>query len=155
MWRAARTFLISSATAVWLGGLTFYALVVVPIGTDVVGSADQGLITQRVTAVLNVMAVAVLAMLGWDLVRAPRRGVWVTWLTMVACQAALFVLHRVLAEMLAGGIAAATGHERFYQWHRFYLIVTAVQWVAGISHVWQLTLSAIRSRSTIEIAPGD
>jgi len=131
-------FLLVTATAVWLGGLTFYALVVVPIATDVVGASDQGLITQRVTAVLNVTAIASLALLGWDLVVRHRRGLWVTWLTMVACQAVLFLLHRTLGGMLAGGLEAEADHGRFYQWHRFYLIVTAVQWTMGIAHVWQL-----------------
>ncbi|MFM8571811.1 MAG: hypothetical protein ACKOAU_09465 [Pirellula sp.] len=33
----------------WWGGLSFYAIVVVPIGTEQIGSVAQGFITQRVT----------------------------------------------------------------------------------------------------------
>jgi hypothetical protein len=115
----------------------------VPVGTDVVGDGDQGHITARVTAILNLIAVAGLSLLGWDLVATPRRGLWVTWLTMVACQAALFPLHRILSGMLEVGILAETDHGRFYQWHRVYLIVTAVQWFTGIAHVWQLITCSI------------
>ena len=32
--------------AAWWGGLCFYAMVVVPIGTELIGSVEQGLITQ-------------------------------------------------------------------------------------------------------------
>ena len=35
--------------AAWWGGLCFYAVVVVPIGTELIGSVEQGFITQRVT----------------------------------------------------------------------------------------------------------
>jgi hypothetical protein len=143
MSRRGRTFLVVTATAIWLGGLTFYALVVVPIGTEIVGVGNQGLITERVTAVLNLIAVAGLSLLGWDLVVTPRRGPCATWLTMVACQAALFALHRILSGMLEVGILAETDHGHFYQWHRAYLIVTTVQWFAGIAHVWQLITCSI------------
>ena len=45
-----RQFLVMSAVALWLGGFTFYALVVVPTGTDVLGgSVEQGFVTQAVT----------------------------------------------------------------------------------------------------------
>jgi len=35
--------------AVWWGGLCFYAIVVVPIGTEVIGAVEQGFNTQQVT----------------------------------------------------------------------------------------------------------
>ena len=35
----------------WLGGLTFYIAFVVPIGGEVIGAAQQGEITGRVTAI--------------------------------------------------------------------------------------------------------
>lgn len=37
------------ARGMWWGGLCFYAVVIVPIGTEVIGSVEQGFITQRVT----------------------------------------------------------------------------------------------------------
>src|SRR5215471_8442423 len=43
------TLLLSLAWGVWWGGLCFYAVVVVPIGTEEIGAVEQGFITQRVT----------------------------------------------------------------------------------------------------------
>ena len=40
-WRTGLLF----AWAIWWGGLSFYALFVVPIGTEIVGGFEQGLIT--------------------------------------------------------------------------------------------------------------
>src|SRR5258707_15304973 len=53
----ARRGLALAAFAVWLGGLTFYALVVVPVGTQVLGGpVAQGFVTQAVTVRLNFVA---------------------------------------------------------------------------------------------------
>jgi hypothetical protein len=45
--------------AAWWGGLTFYALVVVPIGTELLGSVEQGFVTQRVTLWHNWLGVVI------------------------------------------------------------------------------------------------
>lgn len=39
----------------WWGGLVFYAAIVVPIGSDVIGVTEQGAITARVTLWLNLL----------------------------------------------------------------------------------------------------
>ena len=54
-WRTGLLF----AWAIWWGGLSFYALFVVPIGTEIVGGFEQGFITQRVTNWLNAIGVIV------------------------------------------------------------------------------------------------
>ena len=49
-----RRLLVLAAFAFWQGGFTFYAAVVVPVGTEVLGSSmEQGSITRRVTVYLN------------------------------------------------------------------------------------------------------
>ena len=48
--RALRRFIVLVALCFWQGGFTFYAGVVVPVGTDVLGSSlKQGFVTRRVT----------------------------------------------------------------------------------------------------------
>src|SRR5947209_17239059 len=70
----------------WLGGFTFYAGVVVPIGTEVLESSlAQGWITRRVTTWLNVAAAVTLAAWAWDLAAgpAPAPRQWLRWLLWV------------------------------------------------------------------------
>ena len=62
--------------AVWWGGFTFYALVVVPTGHQVLRSkVRQGFITQQVTNQLNVLGAVTLALLLWQWVAVLKCGV--------------------------------------------------------------------------------
>src|SRR5207249_2958155 len=91
----------------WLGGFTFYASIVVPIGTEVLRSPRrQGFITRKVTRDLNITAAVALAVLAVDAAVSgdPSRWRWWTrlalWLIMAGCQAALFRLHPHLDSFL-------------------------------------------------------
>jgi hypothetical protein len=62
-----RRFLVIAALMFWQGGFTFYAAIVVPIGTEVLGSAaEQALITRRVTWQINMTGAVALAIFAWD-----------------------------------------------------------------------------------------
>jgi hypothetical protein len=132
MWR----YLLILALAFWLGGLTFYALVVVPIGADILGSTGQGFITQRVTNELNLMGAGVLAMLLANMVKQRGRLLTATWLVLAATQVALVAMHRWLDAMLDASTQEIADGERFYKRHGIYLDVTAVQWAALLVHLW-------------------
>ena len=70
-----RRFVALLAFAAWLGGFTFYAAVVVPAGTEVLGGAvAQGFITQAVTLHLNLLGVGALAALLWNGLATRVRG---------------------------------------------------------------------------------
>ena len=74
-----RRFLVVQALMLWQGGFLFYAAVVVPAGTEVLGSgAAQGPITARVTDALNLCGLAALVLTAWDQAvtrdPAPRRN---------------------------------------------------------------------------------
>ncbi len=128
IWRCA----VVLAVAGWWGALTFYGLVVVPEGTDQLGSQTQGLITQQVTRTLNLVGVAVAAMLFFELRRAGGRLAWGAWVVFVACQIALLGVHAWLSDLLA------TGADRrwFYDVHRIYLFATAAQWGVAPYLLW-------------------
>jgi hypothetical protein len=136
-----RRFLVIQALIVWQGGFLFYAAVVVPIGTDVVGSWMQGQITRHVTDWMNGIGMAVLPILAWDQLSNPdgkgsRRARWGLWLVLFASLLGLIVLHPVV-ERLVDGTESATdaAYRTFYLWHRVYLYLAAVQWVAGLGYV--------------------
>lgn len=135
---AAARYLAVVSLAVWIGGLTLYALVVIPVGTDIIGGTEQGFITQRVTGWLNWIGVASLAILVLTL-RA--RWMLATWGTLAVTLAILFALHLRLDALLDGRAREIADASTFYNWHRAYLIVTAAQWLAGAVHLWGVVQS--------------
>jgi hypothetical protein len=132
MWR----YLNILTLAFWLGGLTFYALIVVPGGADILGSTGQGFITQRVTNQLNLVASVVLVLLLANVVKQRGRLLTATWLVLVATQVALFAMHPWLDAMLDASAQKIADGELFYKRHGIYLDVTAVQWAALLVHLW-------------------
>jgi hypothetical protein len=124
--------------AIWWGGLTLYSLVVVPIGTELFSATDQGFVTQLVTWRLNWIGAACLALLFSYLLRHPSRTGIATWGIMIVAALALFLLHRSLSPMLDEETRSIVNGDQFYTWHRYYLLVTAVQWLAGLVHLWTL-----------------
>jgi hypothetical protein len=123
----------------WLGGFTFYAAVVVPIGTDVLGSPmNQGAITQQVTNWLNVAGAAALAGWAWDVAANPapsrRRQAtrWALWALMSLLLVVLAILHRRLDALFDVDELFVSDEQAFRTLHRAYLWVTTVQWGTGI-----------------------
>jgi hypothetical protein len=132
-------FACLAALAFWMGGFTFYALVVIPIGNRLLGSIQQGLLTQQVTRWMNLIGLVTLALL----LPAARRSRWLAanWLVMAASLLALFCLHPRLDALIDRSIPAVTG-DNFYQWHQAYLIVVTMQWIAAFGFLWRLTASS-------------
>jgi hypothetical protein len=135
----ARRFLVLVLLMFWQGGFTFYASVVVPIGTEVLGSArEQGWITRRVTVWLNVAGLAALAALGWDIaadrdpVRLRRWLRCLTWLLMAASLVGLLWLHERLDSLLDLENLRILSRPTFRAWHRWYLWISTAQWAGGL-----------------------
>jgi len=136
-----------AALGLWIGGMTFYALVVVPTGTRLFGSVEQGLLTEQVTRQLNWIGVASLLIL----LPAARQSrlLAASWLVLAASLAALFWLHPRISAFIDHTGRAVPDYAGFYQWHRAYLIGTAIQWLAGLAQLWGLVAAAK------ERTPGD
>jgi hypothetical protein len=141
----ARRALVTLLFALWWGGFTFYAAVVVPVGTKVLGGATaQGFITQPVTDRLNVVGAVVAVILGWSLRDAwpragtgARRAMLGSWCVLTLAQLVLFVLHPRLDAMLDARTGEIVlGRTTFYSVHRAYLLVSAAQWLAAIVHAF-------------------
>lgn len=136
LWSRVEEPLQFGLATLWLGGLTFYSAVVVPIGAQITDATTQGFVTQRVTLWLNVLGAAYLVVNARDAWRAPRRSRQILWFTLAASLLALVILHPLLGRMLDPATRSLVAVDDFYAWHRAYLIVTTVQWGAGVGHVW-------------------
>ena len=73
----------------WQGGFMFYGAVVVPIGSEILGSHQtQGFVTRSVTNYLNMAGLVALGFLLWDLASrdtavARHRLRWALWLVLL------------------------------------------------------------------------
>ena len=131
-----REFTVISLWALWLGGLTFYALIVVPIGGELLGETQQGFITQQVTHWLNGIGIVALLALAWSATVRPGRGQWLNLTLLATLQAGLLIVHRQLGPLLDPQTIEVLDPDRFYQIHRVYLILTTLQWFLGWQHLW-------------------
>ena|ERR1700722_10986132 len=145
-----RRYIVLLIFALWMGGFTFYTLIVIPTGGKVLdgGERDVGFITQQITNWLNWIGVVALAILGWN-ARVEGRGFlrWllaVCWLAMAVTLVALFCLHPVLDRMLDTETHQIHGGAIFFNWHRAYMAVASFQWLAALAFMW-LTLLAWRT----------
>ena len=145
----ARRFLVLTTVMFWQGGFTFYAAVVVHVGSDVLGShLEQGLVTRSVTNYLNLSGLAALAMWGWDIAAARNSAVhrrwlrWALWTLLVLTLGLLAWLHPHLDGLIEE--RQILDRPRFYQLHSWYLHISTVQWAASLL----LTAATLRSWRT-------
>ncbi len=123
-------FAVDLLLCVWWGGLTFYAAIVIPIATELLGAETQGFVTQQVTRWLNVLTTVWLVMVA---VRHRSHWRWSVWTVLALCQIALFVDHARLTSLMdISTQAIAIDRARFYAEHQVYLWITVVQWLAGL-----------------------
>jgi hypothetical protein len=137
-----RRFLVVQALLLWQGGFLFYAAVVVPAGTQLLGTTGQGAITARVTDVLNAIGFGALAVLALELgfTRDPnRRRVacrWWAWGVALACQGLLIYFHLLLDALMDDARRRILVRTAFHPLHGAYLCTCTVQWVAGLFLAW-------------------
>lgn len=150
--------LLLAAFAIWFGGFTFYVSFVVPVGTDVLGTAmEQGMITRRVTVYLNYIGIlALVLMLVEPLVNGKLtqgrlgRTKTILSLLMAALLGLLFYLHPIMDRMIDPIGVSVTDEEHFYFLHRVYLWGSTVQWalcwawLVVLLFSWQIPASDIK-----------
>ena len=130
--------------AIWQGGFVFYAAVVVEVGKQVLGGAEeQGWITQQVTNWLNLAGGGALAAWAWDIAAEPspqalRRRRWLVWMFLVAALLALASLHPFLDMHMHSEQEARyiSGRADFRTLHRWYLWISTAQWLGSIGLSW-------------------
>lgn len=135
--RFAISWLAQIALAVWFGGFTFYAAVVIPIGEQVLDATTQGFVTQRVTGPLNLIGIACLLLLAIDVWQQPQtatrtQAIWFG--IMFAGLCGLFAVHTQLDRMLSPADFSVTDTDAFYRWHQVYLWISCMHWAGGL--IW-------------------
>jgi uncharacterized membrane protein len=152
-----RRFLVLQALMVWQGGFLFYASVVVPAGTEVLGSsAAQGSITARVTDTMNQLGLVALAILALDLrltrdtneARIAAR--WWCWSLAFLCQLLLIYLHMVLDFFMDPARNRIVIGPPFRPVHRVYLWTISFQWFLCLLLAW-FSLRAWRAQDRLEV----
>ena len=154
-----RTFVLA-AFAMWFGGFGFYVSIVVPIGTEVLGSAmDQGMITRQVTVWLNIFcAIALVAMFADLLVTWSGSSAAVRWslsglsLVILVLLVALFILHPMLDRMIDVESKTTSDAALFYNLHRVYLWASTIQWMAAWAWLLIWVSEWVRSNRPIRAA---
>ena len=119
------------AWGIWWGGLCFYAVVVVPIGTEVIGGVEQGFITQRVTQWHNAITGFFLVGLLVEASRRRSRALWTVGAALTIIEIGLIVWHARLTSMM--DFQQQTVPSHFYREHATYLWITATEWLLGIA----------------------
>lgn len=145
LWRRYCYILLLAA---WMGGFTFYALIVIPTAERVLDSMrDTGFITQQVTRWLNLIGIGILLILpclfmaGWA--KQPRRfrfGLLGTWTLMLAAQVGLFLTHPLMDRLLEAQGHKLRHFEQFETLHTVYLTFATVQWCAALLQIWLMLM---------------
>jgi len=137
-----RRYLALAGLLFWLGGFTFYAAVVVPIGQEVLGSHfEQGMITRQVTQYLNWSAALALLPLAWDGAAAHdpssrrRLARWLSWAGMLLSLGVLVWLHPRLDALLDVDQRRILERQAFRASHRWYLWLSTIQWACGLIYL--------------------
>lgn len=135
-------------TALFWGGLTFYTGFVVRVSHDVLDDAmDGGLITQRVTSILQILAaVSVATMLlnaAFVIKHARRFGIALVLLSLILLLsvAGLFWVHAQLDAIIDVADKSITDHDAFTILHRRYNQFTTSEWIATVLYLALLPLA--------------
>jgi hypothetical protein len=150
-----RRFLVFQLFLLWQGGFLFYTAVVVPIGTEVLGSPlVQGLVTRRVTDWLNLFGAVWALVLAWDVVacrdpdRRRRLARWLGWAGCVLLLGALAWLHAEMDALIDLEEEKLRDRRTFRNIHIGYLWVSTAHWALGLALAW-MTLRAWRAEDGV------
>ena len=150
--RVATRILFVMIFALYWGGLTFYTGFVVRIIHSVLNNPmDGGLITQKVTIVLQTLGLCTIPLMlvnDFTVARSSRRlGLALLTLTLVLSSSlvALFIVHWQLDAVIDTKEMSITNRIEFDSAHRRYNQSTTVQWIAAVLylplavHSWRVT----------------
>src|SRR5580704_2726867 len=120
-----RRLVLVLALMFWQGGFTFYASVVVPVGSDILGShVEQGWITRSVTNYLNLSGGVALVLWLVDIIVVRTTGFhgrkvrFSLWCVLAVTLAVLCLLHPYMDHYLDAERAIIVDQPYFHFLHR-------------------------------------
>lgn len=149
-YQAWRIVLIATL-ALWLGGLTFYSIFVVPVGNERLGSIGQGMLTAIITRELNAIGNVAFSCILIDAVLARRRWQLAAAIILALSQIGLYAVHDQLFSRIdfeSGSLLPHADGSSFYATHRIYLILTSLQWLIGLAIFCRLIAAPDADRPT-------
>ena len=134
--------LFRSFWILWLGGLTLYISIVVPVATEVIGAQTQGEITAKVTVYINAFgSLAFVLLLIRSLVYKNKAGIF-SAIGLMCLQGLLYGLHQELHWRLSQDTPRWWSSFDFYTVHRVYLWSTTAQWLIALGVVLQESIQS-------------
>lgn len=116
----------------WWTSFTFYSSVVVPIGTELFDAMHQGLITQQVTHVLNILTGVYLLAHLVEFFALPSRRIQKILSALIALSLlTLIYLHGLMDPMIDFTNLEISDKREFYRMHRLYLWISTASWLPG------------------------
>lgn len=144
-----RSLLLFSFALFW-GGLTFYTGFVVRIIHDVVvDPMDGGLITQRVTVILQLLGAITTFLMFWNAVQVGRYcrkyavALMLTAFILSGSLVGLAFVHRQLDGVIDIEANEVTDRDAFTISHRRYNQLTTIEWLASVLYL-PITVAAWR-----------
>jgi hypothetical protein len=118
----------------WWGAFMFYAGIVIPVGTHLLGShTAMGFITQKVTIYFNVFSLLIFLFYAYCLkneeIIKDKLIEEIISISLIGFQLLLFLLHNYQTNLLDFKNHAIINRENFYLLHRIYLIVETMIWL--------------------------
>jgi hypothetical protein len=133
-----RRWLVLVSLAFWQGGFMFYGAIVIPVGSEVLGShAEQARVTRPVTNYLNLAGAVALVFWCWDGAAkrgagSPGRSFWLGWGLLVLLLVVQVWLHGWMDDLLDMKDGSAVDRPGFGWLHRWYLLASTVQWIGAM-----------------------
>jgi hypothetical protein len=135
-------YLTVALLALWIGGFTLYATVVVRAGEAVIGGLKQGYVTQRVTDSINVIAIVCIVFVVIDLIvyrphldrwtfRARLAGV----LVLIASLTLLYLFHGRMDALLDVETFKRPDRGAFRPLHQVYQLTATFMWLAFMAEL--------------------
>lgn len=154
-----RRFLLLLAIAFSFGGFSFYAAVVVPVGSEVLDPTSQGFVTQQVTHFLNGAAGVMWLLLVWDLIAERKlrhqrmtKRLFVLTGVLGLCCIVLPVIHPWLDALLDADSHSISDVENFYTLHQVYLWLSSLRWLVSLAVIWVLLSSWQQPSAEVDAA---
>ena len=146
------------AFTLWFGGFLFYSGFVISNAHEVLGDHETvGMITQRVTKVLNIIGIVTVILLYINLLKEqyvlkPKRFkmsqvlLGVLFLSLIS----LFIIHNMMSSHIDPEKLELSGYKKFYKFHRVYLIISTVQFFCLVTYIPTLLRTLSLKELTLE-----